>query len=118
MYMLLMFSCYLKTPAPRRGEIVRQIGQALRDNLENLGKLVSDNNYMPYLELCINILLYPSHLDQINGKFACRIILSQEERKRITIQKQKLTVTTKSSCPIYNYCSQSCPKYLNSDQCQ
>ncbi|CAH3188474.1 unnamed protein product [Porites evermanni] len=29
------------TPAPKRGEIVRQIGQALRDNLENLGKLVA-----------------------------------------------------------------------------
>ncbi|XP_058963307.1 alpha-aminoadipic semialdehyde dehydrogenase-like isoform X1 [Pocillopora verrucosa] len=29
------------TPAPKRGEIVRQIGQALRGNLENLGKLVA-----------------------------------------------------------------------------
>ncbi|XP_015769754.1 PREDICTED: alpha-aminoadipic semialdehyde dehydrogenase-like [Acropora digitifera] len=29
------------TPAPKRGEIVRQIGQALRDNLENLGKLIA-----------------------------------------------------------------------------
>ncbi|MBX2887591.1 MAG: aldehyde dehydrogenase family protein [Ferruginibacter sp.] len=28
-------------PAPKRGEIVRQIGIALRDNKENLGKLVS-----------------------------------------------------------------------------
>ena len=37
-----MCPCYLKTPAPKRGEIVRQIGQALRDNLENLGKLVSN----------------------------------------------------------------------------
>ena len=32
---------FQQTPAPKRGEIVRQIGQALRDNLENLGKLVS-----------------------------------------------------------------------------
>ena len=28
-------------PAPKRGEIVRQIGVALRDKLEPLGKLVS-----------------------------------------------------------------------------
>jgi aldehyde dehydrogenase family 7 protein A1 len=28
-------------PAPRRGEIVRQIGDALRSKLEPLGKLVS-----------------------------------------------------------------------------
>ncbi|MEQ8880848.1 MAG: aldehyde dehydrogenase family protein, partial [Cyclobacteriaceae bacterium] len=28
-------------PAPQRGEIVRQIGQALRDHKEDLGKLVS-----------------------------------------------------------------------------
>lgn len=28
-------------PAPKRGEIVRQIGNALRDKLEPLGKLVS-----------------------------------------------------------------------------
>jgi aldehyde dehydrogenase (NAD+) len=28
-------------PAPKRGEIVRQIGEALRDNKEALGKLVS-----------------------------------------------------------------------------
>ena len=26
-------------PAPKRGEIVRQIGEALRDNLEPLGEL-------------------------------------------------------------------------------
>ena len=30
-----------KIPAPKRGEIVRQIGEALRENKENLGKLVS-----------------------------------------------------------------------------
>lgn len=29
------------TPAPKRGEIIRQIGQALRQHKENLGKLVS-----------------------------------------------------------------------------
>lgn len=28
-------------PAPKRGEIVRQIGQALRENINPLGKLVS-----------------------------------------------------------------------------
>ena len=47
-HMHVVYLCYPKTPAPRRGEIVRQIGQALRDNLENLGKLVS---YMNYSEL-------------------------------------------------------------------
>jgi aldehyde dehydrogenase family 7 protein A1 len=30
-----------EVPGPKRGEIVRQIGQALRDNLDNLGRLVS-----------------------------------------------------------------------------
>jgi aldehyde dehydrogenase (NAD+) len=30
-----------KTPAPKRGEVVRQIGEALRKNKESLGKLVS-----------------------------------------------------------------------------
>lgn len=32
---------WVELPAPRRGEIVRQIGNALRDNLQPLGKLVS-----------------------------------------------------------------------------
>ena len=54
-----MFLFYLKTPAPKRGEIVRQIGQALRDNLENLGKLVS---YRHYSELYNNsYFLYPRY---------------------------------------------------------
>ena len=57
--MLCMFLFYLKTPAPKRGEIVRQIGQALRDNLENLGKLVS---YRHYSELYNNsYFLYPRY---------------------------------------------------------
>ncbi|XP_024527626.1 aldehyde dehydrogenase family 7 member B4 isoform X1 [Selaginella moellendorffii] len=30
-----------QTPAPKRGEIVRQIGDAFRKNLENLGRLIS-----------------------------------------------------------------------------
>jgi aldehyde dehydrogenase family 7 protein A1 len=32
---------WVDLPAPRRGEIVRQIGDALRSKLEPLGKLVS-----------------------------------------------------------------------------
>lgn len=32
---------FLQIPAPKRGEIVRQIGDALRANLEFLGRLVS-----------------------------------------------------------------------------
>lgn len=32
---------WVELPAPRRGEIVRQIGNALRENLQPLGKLVS-----------------------------------------------------------------------------
>ncbi len=35
------FLDWRKVPAPKRGEIVRQIGLRLRDNKENLGKLVS-----------------------------------------------------------------------------
>lgn len=30
-----------QVPAPKRGEIVRQIAHRLRDNISNLGKLVS-----------------------------------------------------------------------------
>lgn len=35
------FKEWRQWPAPRRGEIVRQIGEALRENKESLGKLVS-----------------------------------------------------------------------------
>ncbi|HPN58859.1 MAG TPA: aldehyde dehydrogenase family protein, partial [Chitinophagaceae bacterium] len=35
------FKTWRLVPAPRRGEIVRQIGDALRENKEPLGKLVS-----------------------------------------------------------------------------
>jgi len=35
------FKVWRKVPAPKRGEIVRQIGIALRDSKEDLGKLVS-----------------------------------------------------------------------------
>jgi aldehyde dehydrogenase (NAD+) len=35
------FAAWRQWPAPRRGEIVRQIGEALRQQKENLGKLVS-----------------------------------------------------------------------------
>jgi aldehyde dehydrogenase family 7 protein A1 len=31
----------MQTPAPKRGEIVRQIGEALRSKLDLLGRLVS-----------------------------------------------------------------------------
>jgi aldehyde dehydrogenase (NAD+) len=35
------FKIWRKMPAPKRGEIVRQLGDAFRENKENLGKLVS-----------------------------------------------------------------------------
>ncbi|WP_224070702.1 L-piperidine-6-carboxylate dehydrogenase [Arachidicoccus terrestris] len=35
------FLAWRKWPAPKRGEVIRQYGQALRDNKEMLGKLVS-----------------------------------------------------------------------------
>ncbi len=35
------FKAWRKIPAPARGEVVRQIGNALRENKEDLGKLVS-----------------------------------------------------------------------------
>jgi aldehyde dehydrogenase (NAD+) len=35
------FKVWRLVPAPRRGEIVRQVGEALRQNKEPLGKLVS-----------------------------------------------------------------------------
>jgi len=35
------WSVWADIPAPKRGEIVRQIGVALREKLEPLGKLVS-----------------------------------------------------------------------------
>lgn len=42
-------------PAPRRGEIVRQIGDALRSKLEPLGKLVSLEMGKLNLLVCISI---------------------------------------------------------------
>ena len=33
-----------QAPAPKRGEVVRQIGLALRENLDNLGKLVGNDS--------------------------------------------------------------------------
>ncbi|WP_066630535.1 L-piperidine-6-carboxylate dehydrogenase [Labilibacter marinus] len=38
---LLAFKQWRQIPAPQRGEVVRQIGNALRDEKENLGKLIS-----------------------------------------------------------------------------
>ena len=35
------FPAWRKVPAPKRGEIVRQIGNAVRDAKDDLGKLVS-----------------------------------------------------------------------------
>ena len=35
------FKIWRTWPSPKRGEIIRQLGEALRDNKENLGKLVS-----------------------------------------------------------------------------
>jgi len=35
------FPAWSMTPAPRRGEIVRQLGEELRKSKENLGRLVS-----------------------------------------------------------------------------
>ena len=35
------FKEWRKWPAPQRGEVIRQLGEALRENKENLGKLVS-----------------------------------------------------------------------------
>lgn len=39
------YKTWSNVPAPRRGEIVRQIGNALRKNLQPLGKLVSLGKY-------------------------------------------------------------------------
>lgn len=39
------YKTWSNVPAPRRGEIVRQIGDELRKNLEPLGKLVSLGKY-------------------------------------------------------------------------
>ncbi len=44
------FSEWRMTPAPARGEIVRQIGDALRENKDALGKLVSYENGKIYQE--------------------------------------------------------------------
>ena len=40
-----ILSC-VKVTAPQRGEIVRQIGEALREKLRPLGHLVSCNTYL------------------------------------------------------------------------
>lgn len=44
---------WVELPAPRRGEIVRQIGNALRDNLQPLGKLVSLEMGMYFFDIKI-----------------------------------------------------------------
>ena len=36
-----LFSKFVKVPGPHRGEIIRQIGHALREKKSQLGKLVS-----------------------------------------------------------------------------
>ena len=41
------FKTWRKTPAPQRGEIVRQFGEKLRELKEPLGKLVSYEMEMP-----------------------------------------------------------------------
>ena len=35
------FNAWWKVPAPKRGEIIRQFGEVLRENKEDLGRLVS-----------------------------------------------------------------------------
>lgn len=40
------YKVWSNVPAPRRGEIIRQIGDELRQNLEPLGKLVSLGNFI------------------------------------------------------------------------
>lgn len=47
---------WVDLPAPRRGEIVRQIGDALRSKLEPLGKLVSLE--MGKLQVCVYLSLW------------------------------------------------------------
>ena len=40
---------YVQVPGPKRGEIVRQVGQALREKLTLLGKLVSHGASLEHL---------------------------------------------------------------------
>lgn len=40
---------YAQVPGPKRGEIVRQVGQALREKLTLLGKLVSRSASLEHL---------------------------------------------------------------------
>ena len=35
-----------EVPGPKRGEIVRQMGQSLRDNIEDLGRLVRTPSFL------------------------------------------------------------------------
>ena len=61
------WSTWVDIPAPKRGEIVRQIGVALREKLEPLGKLVSmemgmHNSHLSFFSLfnikSLNIFFY------------------------------------------------------------
>ena len=84
-----MFPCYLKTPAPKRGEIVRQIGQALRDNLENLGKLVSYN-----ITCSINCVL-PTSKSVINVTvplFKLRLVKSVMQSGKVMTTNKQTTI--------------------------
>ena len=45
------YDSWCEVPAPRRGEVVRQIGDRLRSQLQNLGKLVGFRSHLKHLSL-------------------------------------------------------------------
>lgn len=63
------WSTWTDIPAPKRGEIVRQIGVALREKLEPLGKLVSMEMGI-FLLSCSGVQTNPFHSQ---GKFYLKV---------------------------------------------
>ena len=85
--LVLLLSLYfiLQVPAPKRGEIVRQIGDALRKKTDLLGKLLSLENGKIYPEGVGEVQEYVDMCDYAVGlsrMFSGKIIPSESEGRR------------------------------------
>jgi len=76
----------VQVPAPKRGEVVRQIGDALREKIDLLGKLLALENGKIYPEGLGEVQEYIDMCDYAVGlsrMFSGKIIPSESESQRI-----------------------------------
>ena len=76
---------FLQVPAPKRGEIVRQIGNALRSKIDLLGKLLSLENGKIYPEGVGEVQEFVDMCDYAVGlsrMFSGKIIPSESKCRR------------------------------------